>query len=296
MAARRVVYTCMFGYSEAFNNFVYDSDCDIDFICFTDNRELESTFWKFQYVTNRLLDPPRASKRIKHLPHRYLPQYEESLYIDNTVRLKRPARELFEILQSPSAPPFFAFRHPWRRCVYDEALAVINDGYDDRWRVEAQMRFYRRLGYPSKSGLTTTTVLLRRHNDPEVIGMGEEWFQQILRHSLRDQLSFNVVTWLRNFEFGEFDLNLLKNEFLEWPVIFGQRLPRDFDDESYFALNPDLVGIDPRRHYMLEGISEGRRYKEGQKIEIGGGINWFGRLRSIGRRLSLRLRAYLMSR
>jgi len=36
---------------------------------------------------------------------------------------------------------------------------------------------------------------------------------------------------------------------------------RDFNDELYIALNPDVTDIDPRQHYLLFGIGEGRRYK-----------------------------------
>jgi len=42
-----------------------------------------------------LLDPGRASKRIKHLPHKYLASYDESLYLDNTVRLRLPPAAMF---------------------------------------------------------------------------------------------------------------------------------------------------------------------------------------------------------
>lgn len=55
---RRVVYTCMFGYSERFNDFVYEGAENIDFICFTDDPKLISAFWKFKVVPSGLLDPP----------------------------------------------------------------------------------------------------------------------------------------------------------------------------------------------------------------------------------------------
>jgi len=40
-------------------------------------------------------------------------------------------------------------------------------------------------------------------------------------------------------------------------------LPSDFDPVMYLKLNPDVarVGFDPHKHYVLHGISEGRRYK-----------------------------------
>jgi hypothetical protein len=41
-------------------------------------------------------------------------------------------------------------------------------------------------------------------------------------------------------------------------------LPSDFEPALYLKLNPDvaLAGFDPRRHYVLHGKNEGRRYKD----------------------------------
>ena len=98
---RRVVYTCLFGHSELFNDFEYERD-GIDFICFTDDPELRSDFWKIELLPRRVLDPARAAKKIKALPHVYLAQYDLSLYVDNTIRLKVPPARMFEEkLQEP---------------------------------------------------------------------------------------------------------------------------------------------------------------------------------------------------
>jgi len=261
MAARRVVYTCLFGYFEAFNDYAYEADDDIDFVCFTDDPNLRSESWQIRLVSRGLLDPPRASKRIKHLPHKFLSSYEESLYIDNTIRLKTAPRALFDDLLPPAGPPWTVFHHPWRQCVYDEAMEVIRISYDDRQRVEAQIQFYRRLGYPRNNGLVSSGITLRCHNEPAVTAVGEDWFQQILRHSLRDQISFNFVAWHLRFAFGYHDHQFLNNKYVERPVLSGPRVPRDLDDEMYIALNPDVTGIDPRQHYLRYGLGEGRRNK-----------------------------------
>src|SRR4051794_30038711 len=92
---RKVVYTCLFGYSEQFNDFRYHAP-GIDFICFTDDPSLRSDFWRVRLLSRGLLDPTRRSKQIKALPHRYLQDYDWSMYVDNTVQLKAPASELFE--------------------------------------------------------------------------------------------------------------------------------------------------------------------------------------------------------
>src|ERR1700693_5250441 len=98
---RHIVSTCLFGCSEHFNDFVYERD-DIDFVCFTDDPELRSEFWTINVMSRGLLDPARVAKQIKALPHRFLPEYDWSLYIDNTVHLKTPPKRLFDEFLAPT--------------------------------------------------------------------------------------------------------------------------------------------------------------------------------------------------
>lgn len=61
-----VVYTCLFGYSEGFNDLVYEPDRTIDFICFTDTPELQSNFWRVKIVDRGDLDPAPSSEAAKN--------------------------------------------------------------------------------------------------------------------------------------------------------------------------------------------------------------------------------------
>jgi hypothetical protein len=257
---RRVVYTCLFGYSERFNDFHYPAG-DIDFVCFTDDRDLASSFWQMRLVPRGLLDPVRRAKQVKALPHRFLPDHDVSLYIDNTVRLKLPPHEIFERCLTSGQSPLICFRHPWRDCVYDEAEAVIAAAYDDPDRVRRQMAFYRAQNYPAHHGLAKSTMLLRRHGDPHLQRVMQGWHEQVLQHSHRDQLALNPVMWAEQFEPDYLTGDFLQTDMLDWPVVpDGLRIPRDFDDARYRALNPDVTG-DGRRHYLLHGAAAGRRYK-----------------------------------
>lgn len=96
-------------------------------------------------------------------------------------------------------------------------------------------------------GLAKSAFLLRRHCDSALPLVLERWHQDVLRHSARDQLSFNPITWLARFEVGYLDLAFEDYQLLDWPVVKdGIRVPRDFDDARYLALNPD-VNFDARR-------------------------------------------------
>ncbi len=260
---RRVVYTCLFGHSELFNDFEYERD-DIDFICFTDDSELRSDFWKIELLPRGILDPARAAKKIKALPHVYLAQYDRSLYLDNTVRLKAAPKRFFDDYLAPAKSPLVCFRHHERDCIYEEAKAVLALGFDTPERVNPQMALYRYLGYPAKNGLAKSTLLLRRHHDPALRRVMDSWQEQIFCHSRRDQLSMLPACWFERFEPEYLPLGFDAYELLEWPVLRDNlRVPRDFDDALYLALNPDLatVGMDLRKHYLLHGQNEKRKYR-----------------------------------
>jgi hypothetical protein len=260
---RRVVYTCLFGHSELFNDFQYERD-GIDFVCFTDDPELRSDFWKIELLPRRALDPARAAKKIKALPHVYLAQYDCSLYLDNTVRLKAAPRRLFEEYLAPAKSPLLCFRHPERDCVYDEAKVVVSLGFDTPERVNPQMALYRHLGYPANNGLAKAGLLLRQHQNPALQRVMNSWHEQVLCHSKRDQLSLLPACWLENFDPEYIPRRFDARDVLDWPVIKDNlRLPRDFDDALYLELNPDLatLNMDPRKHYLLWGQNQRRKYR-----------------------------------
>jgi Protein of unknown function (DUF616) len=263
---RRVVYTCLFGHSELFLDLKIDRDEMTDFVCFTDDDSLRSDFWTIVQAPKSLLDPHRRSKGFKHRPHLLFPDHEQSLYVDNTVKLVKPPNAFFKLLDQSDAP-LWMFVHPDRHCIYDEAEAVREAHLDDPALVDMQMTHYRNLGYPKNNGLNATTVMVRRHHDRNLITAMNDWHDQVLRFSKRDQLSFNVIRHFHQLAIKEFDGRLTENELIEWPVIpEGKRLPRDFDDAEYLFLHSDVAaaGVNPRKHYLDYGIIEGRPYRMSQ--------------------------------
>lgn len=260
---KRVVFTCLFGYSEHFADQHYEKDGQTDFICFTDDRNLRSDTWTFRYVETGLLGPVRTSKMVKILAHRFLGEYETSIYLDNTIRMVAPHQEIFARLDR-SVSPMITFRHPWRSCIYAEAEAVKTANYDNPAVIDAQMKHYRSIGHPENAGLIASGFQARRHCDPVLISVMLQWFLQVCLHSYRDQLSWNVVARQLGFEPDYFPGKLTDGETIVWPTITAkQRLPRDFDSDVYLQLHEDVsrAGVNPRQHYLMHGMSEGRAYK-----------------------------------
>ncbi len=261
---RFVVYTVITGYKEEIRNpFPYNSP-DYERICFTDNPELESKDWTIVPIDNHYLKSERESRRPKLLPHRFLPDFEYSLYIDNTVDFKVDPLDIYKkYINSDSS--LVCFNHPWRDCIYDEGEIIIKSGFDDEYRVREQLDFYHSQGFPRHNGLIAGTVLFRKHLDAKLIDLTEEWFNHVLRYSKRDQLSFPFIAWHKNFYYSSLDGSLLSNPIIDWLAPKGviNRIPSDFKDEIYLWLNPEIAvsNISPKKHYLEIGAPRKLPYR-----------------------------------
>ena len=257
---RNVVYTCMFGHSEHFEDRDY-GDRNVDYICFTDDAELAPKNWQPILVQHPTMDPARFSKRHKHLPHLHLAGYERSIYVDNTVKLKVEPSSIFERYADDS---LVMFKHPRRECVYEEAVAVSRYQLDDPAIVQRQMEVYKKSGDPEKNGLNAAGFLLRTHANESVAKAMLEWHSQLLLYSKRDQLGWNFAAWATGVAFTTVDEDVHNNSIFDWPALTNPvRVPRDFDNERYLSLNEDVrqLDIDPRKHYLHFGHAEGRKYR-----------------------------------
>jgi len=188
-----VVYTALFG----------NYDCLIDpreayegcdFICFTDQDNLETKIWEQVKVSQSFPSPTAANRHFKWLPHRYLDDYEVSLYLDSNILLYVDPKDLIEkyLTDADIAMP----RHVLRDCLYDEATACIclnKVGISD---IYSQIVSYRRSGVPRHIGLAEQGIILRRHNSENVIRcMETTWDELIKWGNYRDQLAFPYVAW-----------------------------------------------------------------------------------------------------
>lgn len=261
-AKKRVVYTCMFGYSEAFMDRQYHRDEDTDYICFTDDKTLTSDFWKFIYVNSEALGPQKTSKLIKICPHLYLSTYKCSLYVDNTVRINAPVSDIFMHLSKEQI--FVTYKHSSRSCAYIESDAVIRMKYADPQVLSAQIKEYREDGMPENVGLYHAAVLLPNHNDKQVKKISRKWYREIEKYSYRDQVALSYVVWKHSFRLSLFDGFSTDDKLVFWPEFIGHRVPRGFRDDVYLRVNPDvaLQSMPPREHYLKIGADNGLAWEE----------------------------------
>ena len=186
------VYTTLFGNYEKIIEQPVQKNSDIDFICFTDDENLTSDTWKIVTVQPTLpTDPGRSARMIKIAPHRYLPDYTTSLYIDNSIKLKVPPEEIFGQIMSKEYD-LYCVRHSFRESVLDEFERVLTLKFDRAEKIIEQFNTYNLLDpdvfieRPYSAGF-----IIRNHNRKEIAMMMDDWLAQVLRYSRLDQLSLN---------------------------------------------------------------------------------------------------------
>ena len=218
------IYTSIFGGYDDLIDDQYQMD-GVDYICFTD-RDLESETWKVIKSTPIYNDPNRNAKKYKILPHRYLKDYDYSIWIDGNIKVISDIRALC------NGDSYKVYDHMQvfdkRNCIYDEAQAILNFGKINsertpergikNWKdnpklIADQMNRYISEGYPKNNGLATNPIIVRNHNDSDVIAVMEDWWSEIKYNSKRDQLSFNYIVWKNQFNFVYLQGDSRNNEY-----------------------------------------------------------------------------------
>ena len=185
-----IYYTCITGN--------YDTLTPINpvkgwrYICYTDNPELKSNVWEIVYLPTT----EKLFRRVKLDPVSYLPEHNISIWVDGNIQIV----DNIELLSSNKN--YCLMSHPDRKNIFQEAKACINYNKDAPETINKQIQHYRKLGY-NEHGLVATGVLIRR-NTPENNMFNKLWLNEVLKHSVRDQLSFNFVAWLCSFPYETF--------------------------------------------------------------------------------------------
>lgn len=180
--SKRAIYTVIMSMYDSLKvpNFI---EPGFDYICFTDNKELKSDFWKIRLIEKSGV---KAQREIKILAHKFLPEYDLTVYIDGNMTLNKSIADLVDI-----GADWIIKQHPVRRNIYQEGVRVIQLKKGDANVVNRQLRKYILKGF-NKSILFETGFMIRR-NVPKVNEVCEAWWEQVKEHSHRDQLSLPFV-------------------------------------------------------------------------------------------------------
>jgi len=197
---KRVIYTVIIGgYDQIIEPPAFP---DWDYICFTDRKRpsLRAAFglskWQSRTFDSEGLDAFRLSRLPKILPHRYLQDYDYSVYIDGNAKL---LADPSGPLESMGWPDFAVSEHPYRDTVLEEIQECMRQNKAPLERLEAQREAYLADNIPEGLPLWENNLLLRRHKAPQLVDLMEAWWVQMNTFSHRDQLSLPYVAWKQAF-------------------------------------------------------------------------------------------------
>lgn len=140
--------------------------------------------WTVVHDPHPDLPPVRAAKAPKFEPWKYT-DAPASIWVDASFRVTSPdfAAEVIAL-----AKPIAQFVHPWRDCLYAEAVEIAALGMDPDGAAAWQTARYREAGHPEHWGLWASGVIARRHT-AAVKRMGAAWAREVSAGSARDQVS-----------------------------------------------------------------------------------------------------------
>ena len=191
---RIAVYTAIFGPN---GDFTHDENKDGQKLRLPETPIDKWHFISFLGGGNRI-----DARRFKMLPHKYLPEYDVSIWIDGKIiitdDIMQPVKEYLKEVN------FIVLAHPGDHrhlSIYEEAERCIAFNKGDPIAIKRQIEAYKKEGCPEDREVVATGVLIRRHHDPDVIKFNEAWWAEIQKHSVRDQISFPYVAWKHNLKY-----------------------------------------------------------------------------------------------
>ncbi|BBG96430.1 Protein of unknown function D [Prunus dulcis] len=213
-----VVSTCAFGGGDDLYQPIGMSEASLRKVCyvaFWDEVTLSSQesaehridgygfIGKWRIVVVR--DLPFADQRLngkipKMLAHRLFPHAKYSIWVDSKSQFRRDPLGVLEVLLWRSNSVLAISEHGARSSVYDEAKAVVKKNKAKPEEVEVQLSQYRHDGLPEdkrfngKKALAEASVIVREHTPLTNMFMCL-WFNEVVRFTSRDQLSFPYILW-----------------------------------------------------------------------------------------------------
>ncbi|WP_439549046.1 ATP-grasp fold amidoligase family protein [Falsiroseomonas sp.] len=266
------VYTALTGGYERLNEQPMARQSGLRFICLTDDPGLRSDTWECRVIQPTFwMDPVRSQRDLKIRPHLYLPEFEASTYIDNSVILEQPPEALWAARDTRAG--LCLPRHTGRATLLDEFVAVARLSLDDSARIFEQLNHYT-IAHPEllEEPVWWTAILLRQHHRPEVRRFGEAWAAHVLRYSRRDQLSVNLAIRAAGLIPYVLPLDNRRSTFHRWPETPGRA--RDAGPRNAAT---SLMPLVARLHRLEEREAEATVLRRSLPWRATEPLRWLGR-------------------
>ena len=208
---RGVVYSCITGGYDDIREPEFITEA-LDHVFFTDDPKLASDVWDVKTIPNPdHLSPGMLARRVKIFPWEYLGDYDYSIWIDGKIQ---PIADISEYINAYSvSEPILCFNHYECRGIVEEAGHIIDMGKADPQLINSQLSSYLNEGYPGDINSVDTCVLVRDHHDEHLKKVMSDWWDELNKWSIRDQMSFGYVCWKNDLVYDTSPLYVYDNPF-----------------------------------------------------------------------------------
>lgn len=211
-----VVYTAISGHYDCLKEPHYIDD-GIDYICFTDDEELESETWMMAPFPEAFQDSTLQTRYVKILAHRFLSDYDISIWIDANIVIQDDIKALIQ--NCLGSNDIAMFEHPQHHeTIAKEVEVCISLAKEQPDKLLAQQELYYSLGFTdSDHPIPASYVIFRRHNHQYLALAMEDWWLNVLTYSKRDQVSFPFITWKYNLQVHYLSHQQFLHYFAQYP-------------------------------------------------------------------------------
>ncbi len=252
------VYTCITGNYDRLKEIKY-REKNIDYICFTNNKEIKSNDWNIKYIDEDL-DNLTLARKLKILGHQYLKEYNINVWIDGAIEILKPISEFLKDCCDFNRYDIIGFNHKFRNCIYDEmkeCVQVNKETVENALKLE---KFLIKEKYPKNNGLIESTVLVRKNID-EINKLMDDWYNMLIKFSRRDQLSFNYCLWKRPVKISFLNMYVYDNPYFKHDQHLYKKVIKKY---QLYIGNSTEFDI----HNCIEGKYSINELKQGLKIKI----------------------------
>ena len=130
----RICYTAITGQYDSLSDPVIATN-GWRYICFTNNKTIKSSVWEIFPIPKELanLTNVKAQRMLKICPHRYLPEYDECIWVDGNILI---CCTLNNFVKDHCNGQFHTVKHTERNCIYEECNAVVECKKDTQEHVD----------------------------------------------------------------------------------------------------------------------------------------------------------------
>lgn len=189
-----------------------------DYYCFTDDPDgYRSEVWNIRKLDHLENDPSRTQRYAKTHPFLLLQEYDYTIYIDGKFCITGDIGEYMSMFSRGSS--MLCFPHPDRQVLEDEVEAIkIRQGkaIGTEDELDKQVAGYRQDGYRDDVPLVESACLIRSNHDNKLNAVMEDWWNEILTKTDRDQLSLGYVCWKNGYSFDISPLDIYDNEYMKF--------------------------------------------------------------------------------